>query len=129
MMQTTNQKFFARGVVALSGKKIAIVFSVFLLFSPYSYSVQAEEQAWIIEMEDAPEEIEAYISKYHPFLEVLYTYETLIDAVAVRGKEKHIEALYQEHFVTEIHAVQQYTVPENSSPASTNLATDYHPEN
>lgn len=108
-------------------KKFCMTLIIALIFLPNI--VQAdEEQTWIIEMENAPEDLEAILQKDYPFIEVLHMYDTLLEAVAVQGKERHIEQLYEETFVTTIHSAQTYQVPHAHTKNSALPKANYHPE-
>nr|WP_289037726.1 S8 family serine peptidase [uncultured Allobacillus sp.] len=109
-------------------KKFCMTLIIVLIF--LSNIVQAdEEQTWIIEMENAPEDLEAILQKNYPFIEVLHMYDTLLEAVAVQGKERHIEQLYEEAFVTTIHSAQTYQVTHAHTENSALEKANYHPEN
>ncbi|MGP4072318.1 S8 family peptidase [Piscibacillus sp. B03] len=85
---------------------------------------QAEEMTWIMEVEEDPHETKEYIETYHPLVKVEYVYDTLMQALAVTGKQRHIKSLHEESFVKKMTPVQVYSVPQ----AEQKQEDDLHPE-
>ncbi|WP_175615264.1 S8 family serine peptidase [Piscibacillus halophilus] len=86
--------------------------------------LQAQEATWIMEVENDPEEAKQYIEEYYPFIEVEYVYDTLMQAVVVTGKQRHVKDLHDEPFVNKMSPVQSYSVPQEISKSE----EDIHPE-
>ena len=113
------------GGVSLIRKMLVLLISC-LAFSPLVSSA-TDEQVWIVEMDDAPEPIDEYIEKNYPLIEVVHVYDTLLDAVALKGKERHVKEFYQESFVTQFHEAKTYQVPANQGNSPEANTANYHP--
>src|SRR5690625_4574478 len=78
-------------------------------------TVQAEikdVQSIIIEVEGDPQEHKAYIETYHPFIEVVATYDTLLNGLALQGTPDKLERMETVEFIKSIHSAQDYeTMP------------------
>jgi len=78
-------------------------------------SVQAEikdVQSIIIEVEGDPQEHKEYIETYHPFIEVVATYEILLNGLALQGTPDKLERMEAVEFIKSIHSAQDYeTMP------------------
>ncbi|MCF3942737.1 S8 family serine peptidase [Oceanobacillus alkalisoli] len=84
---------------------------IFFLIASFFFLpiVQAEElETVIIEVEGDAEVHADYIKKYHPFIEVVATYSTLFNGIALQGKPQQLERLHTAEFITGIHDVQTY---------------------
>lgn len=86
------------------------VLAILVIFS-IPYVVNAEETTWIIEVDRNPHEVKEHIEKYYPLLKVEFVYDTLIQALAVTGNNRHIEKLYNEQFIKSVNKVKTYRVP------------------
>jgi minor extracellular serine protease Vpr len=84
---------------------------IFLLPQP----VQAKTndiQSIIIEVEGNPQEHKEYIETYHPFIEVVAIYETLLNGLALQGSPDKLERMETLEFIKSIHSAQDYeTMP------------------
>ena len=84
---------------------------IFFLIASFVYfpAVHAEEvETVIIEVEGNVEAHADYIKNYHPFIEVVATYSTLFNGIALQGKPEQLERLHTAEFITGIHDVQTY---------------------
>ncbi|PKR77746.1 peptidase S8 [Halalkalibacillus sediminis] len=88
-----------------------VAITIFLLTFFFPIMTSASEETYIIEVSEDPTEVKQQIEKYHPLLEVEYVYDTIMQAVAVSGDERHIEKLHQESFTQSIHQTQIYSTP------------------
>ncbi|WP_188207608.1 S8 family serine peptidase [Alkalibacillus aidingensis] len=85
------------------------VITLFLIIQPLS--VHGDDNVWIIETTEDPHEVKQQIERDYPFVEVLYTYDTLLQALAIKGDERHVEELHQEEWVESYHPTQTYEAP------------------
>lgn len=86
---------------------------VFLLTALLPQTAEAESprdiQSIIIEVEGDPQEHKRYIEIYHPFVEVVATYETLLNGLALQGAPDKLERMETLDFIKSIHTAQAYT--------------------
>ncbi|GAA0468702.1 S8 family serine peptidase [Alkalibacillus silvisoli] len=90
--------------------------------------VHADSDVWIIEIDESKDTVVELIERDYPFIEILYTYDTLLQAVAVQGDERHIEQLHQEDWVQTYSKAVNYSAPEISNTQSPTTFPDYHEE-
>ncbi|MBB6453954.1 minor extracellular serine protease Vpr [Salirhabdus euzebyi] len=109
---------------------ITLVFTVAI--SPIQTdAILAEDMAIIVEVEGDPNKWKAYIEDYHPFVEVIHVYDTLLNALALKGKSKDLYDIDKEDFVRTIHPAQKYEVPNAAhspspiKPPKRNVNTPY----
>ncbi|WP_285853837.1 S8 family serine peptidase [Oceanobacillus luteolus] len=95
-------------------KRIIFFLFIFLLF--YSNVYASELETVIIEVEGNVDEHEEYIEKNHPFVEVVATYSTLFNGLAIQGKAEHLKRMHTVDFIKGVHHVQDYqTLPAGTS--------------
>ncbi|MFA1822701.1 S8 family serine peptidase [Virgibacillus oceani] len=84
------------------------------VISPLAVQAETKDiQSVIIEVEGDPEEHKRYIETYHPFIEVVATYETLLNGLALQGSPDKLERMESLEFIKSIHSAQDYkTMPE-----------------
>ncbi len=74
-----------------------------------------EDVSIIVEVEGDPYEWKEYIEDYHPFVEVVQVYDTLLNAIALKGKMKDLNDIEKEDFIRTSHPVRAYEVPTMTS--------------
>ncbi|WP_047983941.1 S8 family serine peptidase [Ornithinibacillus californiensis] len=67
-----------------------------------------KHQSIIIEVEGNPIEHKKYLETYHPFIDVIATYEKLFNGLALQGSPDQLEKMGTLDFVKSIHTVQTY---------------------
>ncbi|MDQ0352717.1 minor extracellular serine protease Vpr [Alkalibacillus filiformis] len=97
-----------------------------LLFSQNANHSHADADVWIVEVDENPEVVVENIERDYPFVEILYTYDTLLQAVAVKGAERYIEELHQEEWVQHYSKATTYTAPQIQNTTSPTQMPDYH---
>ncbi|WIF97875.1 MULTISPECIES: S8 family serine peptidase [Pontibacillus] len=99
-------------------KKIVVVMVLFsfLLGSPGQQAMGKRElQSIIIEVEDDAHKWKSYIEKYHPRVEVIHVYDTLLQGLALRGSVRDLERVEKSDFVEQSFPSQTYQVHINES--------------
>ncbi|NIK11857.1 S8 family serine peptidase [Alkalibacillus almallahensis] len=93
-------------------------------------TVSAEDMTWIVEIDGDPEQITEKVKQDYPFLEVLYTYDTLLQAVAIKGAQDDIKDLHQESWVNDYNRAQSYDSPaiQNQTQSLPNDLPNYQVE-
>lgn len=75
--------------------------------------VEAKElETVIIEVEGDVEEYREYIETYHPFIEVVASYSTLFQGLALQGKPEHFKRISEENFIKGIYDIHTYEHPQ-----------------
>ncbi|MEC5424465.1 S8 family serine peptidase [Virgibacillus sp. C22-A2] len=69
---------------------------------------QKDIQSVIIEVEGNPRDHKAYIEIYHPFIDVIATYEQLFNGLALQGTPDRLAKMESLDFIKAIHTVQTY---------------------
>ncbi|PAV31362.1 peptidase S8 [Virgibacillus profundi] len=88
-----------------------------LAISPSTTQANEEDlQSIIIEVEGDPQEHREYIETYHPFINVIATYEKLFNGLAIQGAPEKLAKMESLEFIKAIHSVQTY---ETTSPLIT----------
>ncbi|WP_164217655.1 S8 family serine peptidase [Virgibacillus sp. YIM 98842] len=86
-----------------------------IFFTLLPQTVQAETenvQSVIIEVEGNPQKHKAYIETYHPFIEVVATYDILLNGLALQGSPDKLERMETLEFIKSMHTAQSYeTLP------------------
>src|SRR5690625_8021522 len=83
-----------KGVLIL--REILFVFSiVFVLFQGIIPQTEEKEMSLILEVESTSNRAKTEVENKHPFIEVVATYDTLFQGIAIKGKAKHIEKVIQ----------------------------------
>src|SRR5699024_10613590 len=67
-----------------------------------------EKPVYIMEVTTSPKKAAQYIKRHHPRMEVIETFDILLQAVAVKGTKEELEKLQQEPFIQATHQNQQY---------------------
>ncbi|SEP73086.1 minor extracellular serine protease Vpr [Virgibacillus subterraneus] len=62
----------------------------------------------IIEVEGDPSEHKKYLEVYHPYIDVIATYETLFNGLALQATPKKLEKMESLEFIKAIHPVTTY---------------------
>ncbi|RPF54104.1 S8 family serine peptidase [Aquisalibacillus elongatus] len=91
-------------------------------------NVHADESTWIIEVTDDPHDVKEHIEDYYPLVQIEYVYDTLMDAVAVTGKQRHIKDLHDEQYVASVNQVESYSVPNQKPEKIHPERARYHPD-
>lgn len=84
----------------------------FGLQAPIEAQTGKDQMTVIVEIEGDPYERKEYIETYHPFVQVEFVYDTLLNALALKGKREDLIQLSQQTFIKVMHYVQTYRVPE-----------------
>ncbi|RKQ34379.1 S8 family serine peptidase [Oceanobacillus halophilus] len=87
---------------------LLIISAILIVFFPLSVQAEDDLQSIIIEVDGDPEEHKKYIESYHPYIEVIETYELLFNGLAIQGDPKHLEKMESLEFIKAIHSVQTY---------------------
>jgi minor extracellular serine protease Vpr len=89
-----------------------LIFLTCLLSFPYlSFAQVNEEISIIVEVEDNPYKWKKFIEDYHPFVEVVQVYDTLLNALALKGDPKDLNKIEKEDFVESVYQNKTYEVP------------------
>ena len=78
-------------------------------------SAHSSDISTIIEVEGDPEKHEKYIESYFPTIEVVATYQSLFNGLALKGRPDKLMSLFELDFVKAMFPVQTYTTLEISS--------------
>lgn len=62
----------------------------------------------IIEVDGDPSEHKKYLEVYHPYIDVIATYETLFNGLALQATPKRLEKMESLEFIKAIHPVTTY---------------------
>ncbi|GAB3789401.1 S8 family serine peptidase [Virgibacillus kimchii] len=86
---------------------------LFIILLPQPIQAEREDiQSVIIEVEGNPQAHKEYIETYHPFIEVVATYEILLNGLALQGAPDKLERMESLEFIKSIHTAQTYeTMP------------------
>ncbi|WP_449355034.1 S8 family serine peptidase [Virgibacillus natechei] len=71
-------------------------------------SEEEDVQSIIVEVEGDVQEHKAYLEDYHPFVDVVATYDKLFNGLALQGEPDKLEKMESLEFIKGIHAVQTY---------------------
>ncbi len=87
-----------------------------------------DEQTVIIEVDGDPHERVAAMKEIDAMLEVLTVYDTLLQGMAVKGKQATIQKLLREPYVRTLHPIQEYETYELQAEATKDgvLPNDVH---
>ncbi len=94
---------------------IVLVFICLNQEASYIYTVtsaaaqQEKERAMIIEVSGSPYERKRQIEKEFPQLTIVQTFDTLLNALAIKGKWSELRKLERFDFILGMHPVQTYT--------------------
>lgn len=86
---------------------ILIFFAVTVLPIPTQAS-EEDMQSVIVEVEGDALEHKAYLEDYHPFVDVVATFDKLFNGLALQGEPEKLEKMESLEFIKGIHAVQTY---------------------
>src|SRR5699024_8249566 len=92
------------------------IIATFFLFSSIEEPPQ-EETVLIVEVEGDAEEIAQEIKLHYPRLEVVFTYDILLQGLAIKGDEQYIKKIAAHEDVIAMYSSQVYTHQLNSSPS------------
>ncbi|WP_163969502.1 S8 family serine peptidase [Oceanobacillus halotolerans] len=81
---------------------------VFLIPTNIQANSDDETQSIIIEVEGDPHEHKSYIESYHPFIEIVATYDTLFTGLAIKGTPDNLEKMDSLDFIKAVHPVRSY---------------------
>ncbi|WP_053071908.1 S8 family serine peptidase [Ornithinibacillus contaminans] len=87
---------------------LAMIIGVSFFCSPIKAQMLVDDQSIIIEVEGNPEAHKEYIETYHPFIEVMATYDTLFNGLALQGAPKDLAKMGTLDFIKAVHTVQHY---------------------
>lgn len=100
--------------------------SVGLFLFPTMHQAEQEksedEQTIIIEVDGDVAENKEFIEKNHPYIEVVATYDTIFNGIALKAPKKKLQKVGDEEFIKAIHPARTYELP---SPQTTD---DKHQE-
>lgn len=85
-----------------------LVFISFLVTAEITTAAETELETVIIEVEGDVEEHQAYIETYHPFIEVIASYSTIFNGLAIEGKPEHLAKMETADFIKGMYQPQQY---------------------
>ncbi|SET24115.1 minor extracellular serine protease Vpr [Salinibacillus kushneri] len=96
-------------------------------FDPRYAQAMGEEVSVIVEVDGNPYKWKNYIEDYHPFVEVVHVYDTLLNALAIKGEAKDVYDIDKEDFIQHVFPAQTYEVPQptikNSESNETKLSS------
>ncbi len=97
---------------------LQLLFIAVLLCLPGSAFVKAQEnqESIIIEVTGNPLEHKKYIETYHPFIEVIATYNKLFNGLALQGSPDDLEKMGTLDFVKAVHTVETYQTNRSETP-------------
>jgi minor extracellular serine protease Vpr len=103
--------------------RLRLLLAIFIFIIPqYSAAAEKEEmQSVIIEVEGNPQEHKQYIEAYHPFIEVIETYEILLNGLALRGSPDELKRMETWEFIKSIHTARTYETMPAPLPEVSNL--------
>ncbi|WP_010531580.1 S8 family serine peptidase [Lentibacillus jeotgali] len=82
---------------------------------------KTEKEAVIIEVDGNPSEHKSYFNTYHPYIEVVHTYDTLFNGLALKAKPDRFEQIESLEFIKAVHPVAEYeTQSEQVEPLNQN---------
>ncbi|SDB81428.1 minor extracellular serine protease Vpr [Pelagirhabdus alkalitolerans] len=101
-----------------------VFFLLFIMFSSlFAFdSVSATEERHLVELDESPDAFIEKLDRYHPYIHVLNTFDTLLQAVAIEGKPHQIERVLEEQAVKRVFPVVDYTA--SYQLADTELISD-----
>lgn len=67
-----------------------------------------EKEAVIIEVDGNPSEHKSYLNTYHPYIEVVHTYDTLFNGLALKAEPDRFEQIESLDFIKAVHPVATY---------------------
>src|SRR5699024_3401374 len=67
-----------------------------------------EKESIIVEVEGDPAEHKEYLETYHPFVEVVATYDALFNGLALKATPKNLAKMKSVEFIKAIHPVRTY---------------------
>lgn len=86
--------------------------SAFILLFTYNISqvsgLQSDKESIIIEVEGDPHEHQLFIEKNYPFIEVVATYDKLLNGLALQAPAKRLAKISSLEFIKATHPVQMY---------------------
>ncbi|QHE53803.1 S8 family serine peptidase [Pontibacillus sp. HMF3514] len=94
---------------------MTLLLAIVILASPIQSTGLGEQKSMIIEVEGDANKWKTHVEKYYPRIEVVQVYDTLLQALAVKGSQSHLQQLEQAEFVKQIFPVQKYQVHANDS--------------
>ncbi|AXI10630.1 peptidase S8 [Oceanobacillus zhaokaii] len=87
---------------------LTICLAIIFIYFPMSVQASRPLESVIIEVEGDPKEHKEYIEQYHPFVEVIATYEKLFNGLALKGSADKLARMESLTFIKAIHQVQTY---------------------
>ena len=87
---------------------ILVLCSVYPIYAHYESLEGTQNESIIIEVDGNPYDHRDYIQEHHPFIEIVAVYDTLINGLALRGKEKQLKEAATLDFIKSIHTVHTY---------------------
>lgn len=87
------------------------IFIFIIIMLPADASAMADqtnEASVIIEVDGNPAERKSYFSTYHPYIEVVATYDKLFNGLALKGDPKRFEKIESLDFIKAVHPVTTY---------------------
>lgn len=87
---------------------LLITISIFILQFPETKFAATPLETIIIEVEGDVEEHQQYIEKHHPFIDVIASYSTIFNGIALEGKPEHLTEMENVEFIKGIHDVHIY---------------------
>ncbi|GGJ91933.1 minor extracellular protease vpr [Lentibacillus kapialis] len=69
---------------------------------------KSEKEAVIIEVDGNPQEHKSYLNTYHPYIDVVHTYDTLFNGLALKAYPDRFEQIESLDFIKAVHPVATY---------------------
>lgn len=89
--------------------KLMLRFIVLTVFLTITAKANAESlETVIIEVEGDVAEHQKYIETYHPFIEVIASYSTIFNGLAIEGKPEHLAKMETVDFIKGMYEPQKY---------------------
>ncbi|RDW22267.1 peptidase S8 [Oceanobacillus arenosus] len=87
---------------------LTVCLAIIFIHHPISSQASRPLESVIIEVEGDPNVHKEYIEKYHPYVEVVATYEKLFHGLALKGTADKLAKMESLTFIKAIHQVQTY---------------------
>lgn len=97
------------------------IIATILYSNPISAEREENKQSIILEVDGNPMEHKQYVEAYHPFIEVIATYDKLFNGLALQGAPDDLAEVGTLDFVKAVHPVETYMT---NDPVGNNLFTD-----
>ncbi|WP_010099441.1 S8 family serine peptidase [Ornithinibacillus scapharcae] len=92
---------------------------ILYLFGGGNVLAMEEQESIIIEVTGNPLEHKKFLETYHPFIDVIATYDKLFNGLALQGSPDDLARMGTLEFVKAIHSVETYQTNQYESPLKT----------